>query len=717
MSRSTLTTEDVLALLNERLSSYEHRPQQIELAHAIERTFQTQQTGLFEAGTGIGKSFAALIPAILSGKKVVVSTATIALQEQYINKDIPALKAILPFHFEAALMKGRGNYLGLRRFEDHLLEQAIDEEFVDWVHDTETGDMSELDFVPPYDVWTEVNSDSDDCFRNRCPKFGECFYFEARRRAEKADILVVNHALLLTDAASHGSILPQYDLLIVDEAHHLPNVATDVFSNGISNRGVRMAASKALKRVQAPLGLIRELELESTEFFHRLAFAFPALKTRIREPIDGAHEFALTLKQLKNWLEDETFEGVLDVGQERERARLKAKAIISTLAGYINCLELMAKPDPNWVLWIEKGDNNFSKVEVVAAPLDVSGYIHDHVIDKAGLSSSVWMSATLATGGEDPFSFFKRSCGIQGHVIQSKISSPFDFEKQAMLYLPRNLPEPNTKEFLMKACDEIERILELSDGRAFVLFTSRSSLIQSFEYLAPQLPFPAKRQGEMPRKKLVDWFRETPKAVLFGTSTFWEGVSVEGEQLSCVIIDRIPFQSPDDPVYEAKCEAMKQEAEWSWFNELALPHATMRLKQGVGRLIRTKKDVGIVSILDSRMTGKGYGRRILECLPGMRIVRSLNGMNNLEEVFGPHIAERERQEASRAKIANQTNAAQENNDRDMVNELDKDNGVDTVNEVDKVAEALEAIKAMKATKATKAKRDSRKKSGKASAKS
>lgn len=634
-ARSTLTTEDVLALLNERLESYEHRPQQIDLAHAIERTIKTQQTGLFEAGTGIGKSYAALIPAILSGKKVVVSTNTIALQEQYINKDIPALKAILPFEFEAALMKGRGNYLGLRRFEDHLLEQQIDEEFVDWVHDTDTGDMSELDFVPTMDVWMEVNSDSDDCFRNRCPRFGECFYFEARRRAEKADILVVNHALLLADAASMGNILPMYDVLIVDEAHHLPDVATDVFSNGISNRGIRRTATRALKKVQAPIGLIRELELESTEFFHRLSYAFPAQKTRVREPIDGAHEFALTLKQLKKWLEDETFEGVLDVGSERERARLKAKAIISTLGGYINCLDLMATPDPNWVLWVEKGDNSFGKVEVIAAPLDVSGYIHDHVIDKNGLTSSVWMSATLATGGEDPFGFFKRSCGIEGHVVQAKISSPFDFEKQALLYLPRNLPEPNTKEFLMKGCDEIDRLLQLSDGRAFVLFTSRSALNQSFEYLAPHLPFPAKRQGEMPRKKLVEWFRETPKAVLFGTSTFWEGVSVEGEQLSCVIIDRIPFQSPDDPVYEAKCEAMKKEAEWSWFNDLALPHATMRLKQGVGRLIRTKKDVGIVAILDSRMTGKQYGRRILECLPGMRVIRSLNGINSLADVFDP----------------------------------------------------------------------------------
>lgn len=633
--RSTLTTEDVLALLNERLSSYEHRPQQIDLAHNIERTLSKQQVGIFEAGTGIGKSFAALIPAILSGKKVVVSTATIALQEQYINKDIPALKAVLPFEFEAVLMKGRNNYLGLRRFDDHLLQQAVPDEFLDWVHNTEFGDMSELDFVPPLDVWLEVNSDSDDCFRNRCPRFNDCFYFEAKRRAEKADILVVNHALLLADAASAGNILPNYDVLIVDEAHHLPDVATDVFSNAISNRGVRFAASKALKKVQAPIGLVKDVEYEANEFFQRLAYQFPAIKTRIREPIDGAADFGMTLRQMRRWLEEETFENLLDVGNERERAKLKAKAIISTLSGYINCLELMAKPDPNWVLWAEKGDAVGSKFEVVAAPLDVSGYIESSLLGKAGLSASVWMSATLATGGEDPFAFFKRSCGIEGRVIQAKVDSPFDFEKQALLYLPRNMPEPNSREFLPKACAEIERILEVSDGRAFVLFTSRSALNQSYDYLAPHLPYPTKRQGELPRKKLIEWFRETPKAVLFGTSTFWEGVSVEGEKLSCVIIDRIPFQSPDDPVYEAKCDAMKQEKEWSWFNDLALPHATMRLKQGVGRLIRTKKDVGLVSILDSRMTGKAYGRRILEALPGMRVVRTLNGINSLDDIFNP----------------------------------------------------------------------------------
>lgn len=610
------------------------RPQQIDLAHLIEKTLRKEALGVFEAGTGIGKSFAALIPAILSGKKVVVSTNTISLQEQYIRKDIPTLKAILPFEFEAVIMKGRGNYLGMRRWEDLVREQAVDDRLVDWVHDTLSGDVSELDFVPPYDVWMEVNSDSDDCLRNRCPRFTECFYFDARRRAEKADIIVVNHALLLTDAASMGNILPSYDVLIIDEAHHLPEVATDIFSNSVSNRGIRILASKALKKVQAPAGMVRDLEYEAGEFFHRLSYAFPALKTRIREPVDGAADLSLSLQTLKKWLEDQTFEHVLDVGIEREKAKLKAKALISTISGYINCLELMAKPNPHWVLWCERGDAASGRFEVVAAPLDASSYIDSYLINRHGLSSAVFMSATLATGGDDPFAYFKRSVGIEGKVIQSRITSPFDYEKQAMLYLPRNLPEPNNYEFIGKAAAEIEYILDKTRGRAFVLFTSKSALAQSFEMLHRQLMYPCKRQGEMPRQRLIEWFRETPQAVLFGTASFWEGVSVEGEQLSCVIIDRIPFQSPDDPVYEARCEAMKEEEGFSWFNDLALPHATMRLKQGVGRLIRTQKDCGVVAVLDARLTAKQYGRRILECLPPMTIVRSLDSFETIDEIFG-----------------------------------------------------------------------------------
>jgi ATP-dependent DNA helicase DinG len=622
-TRGDYTVERIFEMLAESLDGYEIRDPQLDLAHHIERAFNTKKTGIFEAGTGVGKSFAALIPAFLAGKKVVVSTATIALQEQYMNKDIPILKEIFPFEINAALLKGRGNYLGIRRFRDHVLEQHIDDDFVDWVNNTQNGDVSELDFVPPYDIWGEINSDSDDCLRNKCPSFGNCFYFEARKRAEKADILVVNHALLLADAASGGSILPPYQLLIVDEAHHLPDIATDAFSRSISNRGIRILLGKAVKRLNPPNNLINDIEHLSGQLFVRLNMMARSARMRLRQPVEGAVELIFALKALRDWLENQTFEHILDVDLLREKAQLKAKSIISTISGYCACLELIAAPSAEWVMWLERTERQEVKIEVVAAPLDPSHFISDLLINKGGLETSVWMSATLATAGDDPFEFFKRSIGVDRYVIQDQVPSPFDFENQALLYLPPNMPEPNHSDFLQAALVEIERIIELTEGRAFVLFTSRAALNNAYQALAPRMPYESRKQGDMPRQKLVEWFKATPHAVLFGTSSFWEGVSIDGEQLSCVIIDRIPFQVPDDPVYEARCEQMKEDTDRSWFNDLALPHATMRLKQGVGRLIRTRKDRGLVAILDSRLTKKYYGRKIIECLPPMKLIRSL----------------------------------------------------------------------------------------------
>jgi ATP-dependent DNA helicase DinG len=625
VDRSQLSVEDVFALISERFDVYEHRPQQLELAHAINRTFTKKETGIFEAGTGTGKSLAALIPAILSGKRVVVSSATISLQEQYINKDIPSLQALLPFDFKAVLLKGRGNYLGLRRYQDHVLEEEIDSRLVDWMHTTETGDMSELDFMPPLDAWYEINSDGDDCLRNKCPRFNDCFYFEARRKAEKADIIVVNHALLLADAASNGNILPQYDYLIVDEAHHLPEIARDAFSASISNRGLRRLVSRAYKKVSAPPQLVHDVEVEGDQFFYRLSMEIPSLKARMRNAVQYGDGFRESLGNLKKWLEEQEFEELLDVDMARDKAKLKAKALMTTVNNYVHCLDLLEKPDKDWVVWAERGDVTGSRFEVIAAPLQVAPFLQSLLIDKQGLEASVWMSATLATGGEDPFAFFKKSIGTTEHVIQNRIASPFDYKHQALLYLPNTLPEPNDRNYVNAAADEIERIVRFSNGRAFVLFTSYSAMNAAFDLLKDRLPFDCQKQGDMPRKRLIEWFLSTYNSVLFGTSSFWEGVSVDGDQLSCVIIDRIPFQVPDDPVYEAQCEAIKESGEGSWFNDLALPYAIMRLKQGVGRLIRTRSDRGMVAILDPRLTRKQYGRLILECLPPFRLVRKLVG--------------------------------------------------------------------------------------------
>lgn len=632
-----LNAQDVFALISEHLPTYEQRDEQIRLSQLIDRVLSEggegqANCGVFEAGTGIGKSLAALVPAILSGKKVVVSTATIALQEQYVSKDLPFLSSVLPVEFSFALMKGRGNYLGLRRFHDFLLEQEAYDSLVDWANSTTFGDISELNFVPPQEIWAEINSDSDDCLRQKCPNFKDCFYFKARSLAETADVLVVNHALLLADAASEGAILPSYDLLIVDEAHHLPNIAEDTFGSFISNRGLKSLLNKAGGKVNAPQNILQVIETESNYFFSSLDEKLKYQRMRLKESIDGAKELHFSLTVLRDWLSSQEFGELDDEDLIREKAKLRAKALHTTTLAYLNCLELLEAQPDSYVLWAERADFNNPRLAINASPLDVAPFIRETLLQKENLQAIVWMSATLATQGHDPFQYFKSRVGIEGRIVQDIMHSPFDYKKQAVLYLPMNIPEPNSRDYLPRAVEEIENLVHLAMGRTFVLFTSYGAMNAAFNVLSTKLPFECKRQGEIPRKRLLDWFISTPSAVLFATASFWEGVSVEGDQLSCVIIDRIPFQVPDDPVYEARREALEKENR-SWFSDLALPSAITRLKQGVGRLIRTQRDRGIVAILDSRLTKKQYGSAILSCLPPMPVIRDLRGADCLEDLL------------------------------------------------------------------------------------
>lgn len=621
------------ARLEELLPSYELRRQQIDFARSIESAIKRGKPGIFEAGTGTGKSLAALIPAALSRKRVVVSTATIALQEQYIFKDIPCLQSILPFQLEASLFKGRNNYISLRRLQDHKLESEVDPRIINWVARSERGDRSELDFVPGFESWSEIASDSDDCLRNKCPSFSDCFYFKAKKKAEQADIIVVNHSLLLIDAASGGNVLPPYEVLIIDEAHQLPDIAGKSFSISMSYRGIQLLAAKAIKQVTAPAYMVHNMEETAAEFFSTLHRSFPRGKSRLRRELEGADELLNSIHILRDWLAAAQFENVLDVDNQREKLRLKAKALVSTCTAYIKCLNLLETHDRDWVFWIEKSEAAPNRTELTAAPLSVAEFISDFVFDKEGLESAILMSATLATAGDDPFRYFKSLVGAPRIVIQSQVSSPFDFSKQSVLYLPKSMPDPNAPNYINCAAVEIERLLYLSRGRAFVLFTSYNAMNSCYELLKDQIDYPIRKQGDMPRNRLLEWFKQASNAVLFATASFWEGVSVDGDQLSCVIIDRIPFQSPDDPVYEAKCERLKEDGEAGWFAELALPQAIMRLKQGVGRLIRTRSDRGIVAILDPRMINKGYGRTVLSCLPPMRVTRSLENADSIEDLL------------------------------------------------------------------------------------
>ena len=632
-STPAVSLESIFFRLEETLASFEDRPQQVEFAKAIERAIKAAKPGIFEAGTGTGKSLAALIPAALSRKRVVVSTATIALQEQYISKDIPCLQTLLPFDIKAALFKGRSNYLSIRRYEDHKLQSEIDSRLIKWLESTRKGDRSELDFLPGMDTWSEIASDSDDCLRQKCSTYNQCFYFKSKREAELADIIVVNHALLLIDAVSGGAILPPYEVLIVDEAHQLPEIATKSFSVGLSLRGIQLLAAKAAKQIAAPAHLVHNMEESAEELFFRVHQAFPLGKTRLRNPLEGISDLLTGIHLLRDWMSGQEFEHILDVDNQRDKMKLKAKKLINLASTYIRCLDLLEDLDAEWVFWVEKSDKVARKTEIVAAPLEVAQFLQQYIFEKPGLESSIWMSATLATVGDDPFKYFKGLVGAPRNVVQAQVASPFNYAKQSALYLPGGMPEPNSSEYNRAAARKMEELVEITQGRAFLLFTSYSAMNSVYNNLADRLHFPSKKQGDMPRNRLLDWFKETPNAILFATASFWEGVSVDGDQLSAVIIDRIPFQSPDDPVYEARCEQLKQEEGSSWFAELALPYAMMRLKQGVGRLIRTKTDRGIVAILDPRMTSKAYGRAILSCLPAMTVIKSIKDAYIIDDLL------------------------------------------------------------------------------------
>lgn len=619
-----LTLHEAFNCVARTLPGYEVREAQLDMARAVERGFAERMPVVAEAGTGTGKSFSALIPAILSGKRVVISTATIALQEQYLHKDIPLLQKALPVKFEARLVKGRGNYLSRRRWSESLLAPATTW-LREWVEQTESGDMAELPMSPPTDIWEEVRSDKDDCLREKCPNFDDCFYFEARRALTQAEILITNHALLLIDRASGGQVLPDYDLLVIDEAHQFTDYASRALTLQLSNFGLSRTLSR-LKKQFPGLGMtLMKAEAAGNRFFEVLLEGPRQTRRYTLDPV-MADDLSSALVRLLSEFKQ------LDLGKEDTTeanvARMRRERLSETLTGYLGNLKVLAEPGEEWVNWVEFQTTRTGTTHITlhCTPLDVSGSLGEWFSNPDG-PTTVWMSATLTTSPPDPFSYFRTQVGLPVQTAQEVIfSSPFDYPSQGLLYLPRHLPEPNTASYTAAIASEIEQLVNLSEGRAFVLFTSIQQMKQVHAQLEPRLTWPCHHQEQMSRRRLVEWFRNTEHPVLFATSSFWEGVSIEGPQLSLVIIDRIPFQSPSDIVYDARCEQLTRTTgdKWAWFDALALPHAQLRLKQGAGRLIRSRTDRGVVAILDPRLSTKGYGKRIVASLPPFRKVHRLD---------------------------------------------------------------------------------------------
>ena len=617
------TMEEVLGkkgLFAKGLDSYEYRPQQVEMAQAIARALQEGGSLIVEAGPGTGKTFAYLIPAIYSNHRVVVSTGTKNLQEQIFFKDIPLLREMLPVKFSAAYMKGRENYLCRRRFAIFrrqplfkILEEAsLFEEVSTWASQTQTGDRSELGGIPEdFSAWAEICCSRDHCLGTECPEHKRCFLTRMRQAAAQAQVIVVNHHLFFADLAirdAGGEVIPRYKRVIFDEAHQLEEVITTYFGLAVSNyrfEDLARDVSRELlggKRPRADLqGAVDDLRGKAAELF-TLFQGEERYRLRELDPM----VFPL-LSEIKRGL------SALRAAMAKRPWTEEIAALVHRTQELGGDLEfILSQGDTQYVYWCEtRGRGVFLR----ASPIDVWQELDRRLYPR--LETMVFTSATLSTHGG--FDYFRERLGI-GKAEELILPSPFDLQQQMVLYLPPGLPEPSAADFPQAAAKEIEAILAITKGRAFVLFTSYKNMREVYGMLKGKLPYRILIQGEEPRHLLLEEFKQDVSSVLFATGSFWEGVDVPGEALSCVIIDKLPFDPPTEPVTQARIERIAGQG-GNPFYQYQIPAAIITLKQGLGRLIRSTEDHGVLSILDSRIVTKEYGKLFLQSLPPAPVVQ------------------------------------------------------------------------------------------------
>lgn len=680
--RSILGPDGAIA---RRLQNYEPRGEQLHMADAVADALARPGHLMVEAGTGVGKSFAYLVPAIQAACankdfRVVVSTHTIGLQEQLIRKDIPFLQEVMPEKFTALLVKGRGNYVSKRRLKvahergfSLLTEQGAFEQLdtlVEWANLTTDGSRADLDFRPLAPVWELIESDSSNCLGKKCDDYKECFYWKARANIQSAKVLVVNHALFFADLALKAlgpdvGILPKYQAVVFDEAHTLEDVAAEHLGLSITrgqadwllNRLYHERRGKAVglltihgdspdwQQVHHTRAVVnqffnsildwrRQQELKTKRYS-------PSDSLRVREPNIVADSLSSEFAKLANRI-GKIADGI---DNEKEKIELESAAYrCETLAAGL--ITWLGQKLPDQVYWIEGSGERGDRLQLASAPIEVGAIFREKIFDR--IPSVILTSATLSTGGSSPFDFFKERLGFPtppgpplprgggglspplprgggGGGVALQLGSPFDYRAQAELHLFRNMPDPTADaRAFEEACNaRIREFVARSRGRAFVLFTSNAALQRAAEQLrdwlhAEGLTLISQSDG-VPANRMLEAFRETDGAVLFGVDSFWQGVDVQGEALSNVIITKLPFTPPDRPLIEARCDAIAERGGQP-FMDYTLPQAILKLKQGFGRLIRTKSDTGMVAILDPRMVTKQYGRRFLEALPACRRV-------------------------------------------------------------------------------------------------
>jgi ATP-dependent DNA helicase DinG len=632
---------------------YEYRHGQIAMAEAVSKAFAEKRHLLVEAGTGTGKTLAYLIPAIAAAlskkKRVIISTGTKNLQEQLMEKDIPFLQKVLPGKFTAAYMKGRSNYACLYRIQKADNQPILDgidqlghfDRVSAWSRESRTGDRRELvDLPEDLSFWSRINAKGDTCIGQKCPDFEACFITRMRAGADAADIVVVNHHLFFADLNVRGSqfgrVIPDYAAVIFDEAHLIEDIAADYFGFQISNFQLDEIARDAATLPIPDANLTRDIDRAaskilgmSDQFWLRFTHArydgrFPLYPDAFVQRTSAAETHPTRLGEACAALDSALMrlETHLDVPAE---SIPEAESLLRRTRQARDDLEfVVTQAEKNYVYWMEKrGKGMFLR----ASPVDVSELLREKLFDK--VATCILTSATLSSNGK--FDFIRDRLGLDTSKTSGfEAPAAFDHEKQAVLYLPRAMPDPRSPEFTQLAAGEIVKILKVTEGRAFVLCTSTQSMNALYELVSSRVGYPCFVQGSMSKTGLLDRFRDTPNAVLFATSSFWQGVDVQGEQLSCVIIDKLPFAVPSDPVVAARSRFIDENGGNSFF-DFSVPQAIITLKQGIGRLIRSSTDRGVIAILDPRLRTKGYGRDFLQSLPRMRICSTLEPVIDMLE--------------------------------------------------------------------------------------
>jgi ATP-dependent DNA helicase DinG len=622
-----LSPTDILGqngLLAQQVAGFAPRQVQQEMAEAVAQALEHNAILVAEAGTGTGKTFAYLVPAMLSGKKVVISTGTKNLQDQLYKRDVPVVRDALAVPVSIALLKGRGNYLCVHRLALAEAGHYGSPEQADkirrirlWAGQTHYGDIAECSDISESDaVWAQVTSNSENCLGQECPSFDDCHLISARRAAQAADIVVVNHHLLLSDMTlkeeGFGELLPAADAFIIDEAHQLADVASSFFGQAISGNQLLELARDVETEFRRDINegdtVIRAAELLQKQIRDlRLALG-QAQRRAAWSAVGQQPEVAALITAIEEQLE--AMQRLLHPLAERSKGLASCERRCGELLGRF--VILTSETPEDHIHWFETRKRSFS---LHLTPLSIADYFQKQM--KALSAAWVFTSATLAVGKS--FAHFTHHLGL-AEVTTAQWESPFNYANQALFYVPKAMPEPNASDYTHAVIKAALPVLGASRGRAFLLFTSYRALSEAAELLQNKVDYPLFVQGEAPRDILLQRFRDTPQAVLLGTSSFWEGVDVRGEALSCVIIDKLPFASPGDPVLKARIDAMRKLG-INAFMEFQLPNAVIALKQGAGRLIRDVHDRGVLMICDPRLLNKPYGRLFLDSLPPMARTR------------------------------------------------------------------------------------------------